>query len=129
MMHGKKAQMCGFINPADEDFKGQNATRKVAPALVLDPTDDMKIMQEEIFGPILPVRTYKKLDDVIEYVNERERPLALYYFGTDAAEEHKVLTRTTSGGVTVNDCVFHGAQENLPFGRCRQQWYRSVSWL
>ncbi len=73
-------------------------------------------MQEEIFGPILPVRTYEKASEVIDYVNERERPLALYYFGQDKAEENEVLTRTTSGGVTVNDVLWHGAHENLPFG-------------
>jgi coniferyl-aldehyde dehydrogenase len=104
------------INPADEDFKGQNQANKVPSVLILDPTDDMKVMQEEIFGPILPVRTYEKTADVIDYVNERERPLALYYFGDDKAEEHEVLTRTTSGGVTVNDTLWHGAHENLPFG-------------
>lgn len=105
-----------IINPADEDFKGQNQANKLPSALILDPTDDMKVMQEEIFGPILPVRTYEKTADVIDYVNERERPLALYYFGTDKSEESEVLTRTTSGGVTVNDVLWHGAHENLPFG-------------
>ncbi|NVJ98282.1 MAG: coniferyl aldehyde dehydrogenase [Alphaproteobacteria bacterium] len=105
-----------IINPADEDFKGQNQANKLPSALILNPTDDMKVMQEEIFGPILPVRTYDKAEDVIDYVNERERPLALYYFGHDKAEEEAVLTRTTSGGVTVNDVLWHGAHENLPFG-------------
>ncbi|GHF26708.1 aldehyde dehydrogenase [Kordiimonas sediminis] len=105
-----------IINPAQEDFKGQNKTNKIPPALVLGATDDMKIMQEEIFGPILPVRTYKAIDEVIDYVNDRERPLALYYFGDDKAEENRVLTRTTSGGVTVNDCLYHGGHDNLPFG-------------
>lgn len=105
-----------IINPADEDFKGQNQANKVPSALILDPTDDMKVMQEEIFGPILPVRTYEKSEDVVDYVNARERPLALYYFGTDKAEETEVLTRTTSGGVTVNDVLWHGAHETLPFG-------------
>ncbi len=105
-----------IINPAGEDFKGQNQANKLPSALILDPTDDMKVMQEEIFGPILPVRTYEKTSDVVDYVNDRERPLALYYFGTDKMEEQEVLTRTTSGGVTVNDVLWHGAHENLPFG-------------
>jgi len=105
-----------IINPADEDFKGQNQANKLPSALILDPTEDMKVMQEEIFGPILPVRTYQKTSEVIDYVNEHERPLALYYFGQDKAEETEVLTRTTSGGVTVNDVLWHGAHENLPFG-------------
>ncbi|TNE61351.1 MAG: coniferyl aldehyde dehydrogenase [Alphaproteobacteria bacterium] len=106
-----------IINPAGEDFAGQNQANKLPSALILDPTDDMKVMQEEIFGPILPVRTYTGgTDEVIDYVNSRERPLALYYFGQDKAEETEVLTRTTSGGVTVNDTLWHGAHENLPFG-------------
>jgi len=105
-----------IINPADEDFSGQNQGNKLPAALILDPTDDMKVMQEEIFGPILPVRTYEKTEEVVGYVNERERPLALYYFGTDAAEEKAVLANTTSGGVTVNDAVYHGGHDSLPFG-------------
>lgn len=105
-----------IINPADEDFKGQNQGNKLPAAVILDPTDDMKVMQEEIFGPILPVRTYSETNDVIDYVNDHERPLALYYFGADAAEEEKVLSSTTSGGVTVNDILWHGGHDNLPFG-------------
>ncbi|WP_417449677.1 coniferyl aldehyde dehydrogenase [Kordiimonas sp.] len=105
-----------IINPAGEDFAGQNQANKVPPALVLDPTEDMKLMQEEIFGPLLPVRTYDDTNQVIDYVNAHERPLALYYFGDDTAEEAKVLNNTTSGGVTINDVLWHGAHENLPFG-------------
>lgn len=105
-----------IINPADEDFSGQNKGNKMPAALILDPTDDMKVMQEEIFGPILPVRTYEEADEVLSYVNERERPLALYYFGNDGAEEKAVLTKTTSGGVTVNDVLYHGGHDSLPFG-------------
>ncbi|RMB08423.1 coniferyl aldehyde dehydrogenase [Eilatimonas milleporae] len=104
------------ISPEGEDFAGQNQANKVPPALVLDPCDDMRVMQEEIFGPILPVRTHAATDEVIDYVNARERPLALYYFGRDRAEETRILERTTSGGVTVNDILWHGSQENLPFG-------------
>ena len=103
------------INPADEDFS-QQEHRKVPPTLILNPTDDMKVMQEEIFGPVLPVKTYTAVDDAIGYINDHDRPLGLYYFGSDAAEQSKVLDNTTSGGVTVNDVVFHVAQENLPFG-------------
>ena len=104
------------INPADEDFSGQNQGNKLPAAVILDPTDDMKVMQEEIFGPILPVRTYESTEDAVSYVNGRERPLALYYFGNDEAEQHQVLSRTTSGGVTVNDVLWHGGHESLPFG-------------
>ncbi len=105
-----------IINPADEDFAGQNQANKLPSAVILNPTDDMKVMQEEIFGPILPVRTYEETGEVIDYVNDHERPLALYYFGQDKDEETEVLTRTTSGGVTVNDVLWHGAHETLPFG-------------
>ncbi len=103
------------INPADEDFS-QQEHRKIPPTLILNPTDDMKVMQEEIFGPVLPIKTYTTVDEAIGYVNDHDRPLGLYYFGTDAAEQDHVLEHTTSGGVTVNDVVFHVAQENLPFG-------------
>ncbi|WP_262695443.1 coniferyl aldehyde dehydrogenase [Kordiimonas aquimaris] len=105
-----------FINPADEDFVGQNQANKLPAALILDATDDMKVMQEEIFGPILPVRTYESTEDIISYVNDKPRPLALYYFGNDASEEKQVLSKTTSGGVTVNDVLWHGGHDNLPFG-------------
>lgn len=103
------------INPAEEDFSQQQHHR-IPPTLVMDPTDDMLVMQEEIFGPVLPVKRYKHIDETIQYINEHPRPLGLYYFGQDAAEEQKVLTHTTSGGVTVNDVIMHIAQEDLPFG-------------
>ncbi|UTW56761.1 coniferyl aldehyde dehydrogenase [Kordiimonas sp. SCSIO 12610] len=105
-----------IINPANEDFSGQNQSNKIPPALILNPTDDMKVMQEEIFGPILPVRTVESVDEAIGYVNGRERPLALYYFGDDSAEEAKIVNSTTSGSVCINDLVWQGGQENLPFG-------------
>lgn len=103
------------LNPAGEDFS-QQPYRKIPPTLILNPTDDMAVMQEEIFGPVLPVKTYRKTQEAIDYVNSHERPLALYWFGTDEAEMDRVLTQTTSGGATVNDVIFHVAQEELPFG-------------
>ncbi len=103
------------INPAREDFR-QQPFHKIPPTLILNPTDDMAIMKDEIFGPLLPVKTYDAMEDAIGYVNARERPLGLYYFGTDAAEQERVLTRTTSGGVSVNDVIMHVAMEDLPFG-------------
>jgi coniferyl-aldehyde dehydrogenase len=90
--------------------------RKIPPTLVLDPTDDMTIMQEEIFGPLLPVKTYRDLDQVIAYVTRRDRPLGLYFFTGDKATEEKLLYGTISGGVTINNCVLHVAQHDLPFG-------------
>jgi coniferyl-aldehyde dehydrogenase len=103
------------LKPDGEDLT-QQPHRKIAPTLIIEPTDDMKVMQEEIFGPVLPVKTYEAVDEAIAYVNAHDRPLGLYYFGDDAAEQEKVLGGTTSGGVTVNDVVFHVAQEDLPFG-------------
>ncbi|HZL00739.1 MAG TPA: coniferyl aldehyde dehydrogenase [Caulobacteraceae bacterium] len=103
------------INPAGEDFS-QQEHRKIPPTLILGATDEMTVMREEIFGPVLPVMTYRGIDEAIAYVNAHDRPLAVYYFGADAGEENRVLARTTSGGATVNDVIFHVAQEDLPFG-------------
>ena len=103
------------INPAGEDF-GQQPHHKIPPTLVIDPPEDLQIMQDEIFGPVMPVKSYDEVDETISYVNQRSRPLGLYYFGSDSGEEANVLDRTTSGGVTVNDVVMHYAQEDLPFG-------------
>lgn len=90
--------------------------RRIAPTLVFDPAEDASICGEEIFGPALIVKTYESIDDAVAYVNAHPRPLALYYFGADRREEAKVLKRTVSGGVTINDVVMHVAQEDLPFG-------------
>ena len=103
------------INPAGEDFS-QQEHRKIPPTLILNPTDDMKVMQEEIFGPVLPVKTYGSIGEATGYVNGHDRPLALYYFGSDEGERERVVGGTTSGGVAVNDVIFHVAQEELPFG-------------
>ena len=103
------------MNPAKEDFR-QQPFHKIPPTIVLNPTDDMQIMKDEIFGPLLPVKTYSHVDEAIAYVNDHARPLGLYYFGSDKAEQERVLSRTTSGGVTVNDVVMHVSMEDLPFG-------------
>lgn len=103
------------INPANEDFSQQQA-HKIPPTIVLNPTDDMKVMQDEIFGPVLPVKSYRDVSEVIGYVNDHPRPLGLYYFGEDEGEERRVLDRTTSGGVTINDVIMHVSAEDLPFG-------------
>jgi coniferyl-aldehyde dehydrogenase len=73
-------------------------------------------MQDEIFGPLLPIKPYDNIAQVIAFINARPRPLALYYFGNDAAEEALVLNRTCSGGVTLNDVLQHAGLESLPFG-------------
>ncbi|MEE1876329.1 coniferyl aldehyde dehydrogenase [Altererythrobacter litoralis] len=103
------------VNPGDEDFSNANI-RKMPLNIVRNVTDDMKVMQEEIFGPVLPVKTYKQIDEAIDYVNEHDRPLGFYYFGEDKGEQEHVLTKTISGGVTTNDVIFHVSMEDLPFG-------------
>ena len=90
--------------------------RQMPPVLAFDVPADAQLMQEEIFGPVLPVLPYDSLSDAIGYINARPRPLALYWFGTDSAARDKVLAQTVSGGVTVNDTLMHIAHENLPFG-------------
>ena len=103
------------INPSNEDFS-QQPHHKIPPTIVLNPSEDMKIMQEEIFGPVLPVKTYKDVTEPVDYINSKDRPLGLYYFGEDAKEKDYVLENTTSGGVTVNDVISHIQMEDLPFG-------------
>jgi len=101
------------INPSNEALGNR---RKIAPTLILQATDDMAVMQEEVFGPLLPLKSYRSIDEVIGYINARDRPLALYHFTNDTAEKHAVLNRTLSGGVTINDTMLHVAIEDLPFG-------------
>jgi coniferyl-aldehyde dehydrogenase len=107
------------IDPANElegGAIGASASRKIAPVLLMSVNDGMSIMQEEIFGPLLPVEPYASLEEAIAKVNDRPRPLALYYFDRDARRVGEVLERTVSGGASVNDTIFHVAQEGLPFG-------------
>jgi acyl-CoA reductase-like NAD-dependent aldehyde dehydrogenase len=102
------------INPANETLDASRG--RFAPALVLDAKDDMAVMQEEIFGPILPVVPYDSIDEAIAYVNARPKPLALYCFERNDAFIERVLERTSAGGVTVNDTILHVVQEDMPFG-------------
>ncbi|WP_172143701.1 coniferyl aldehyde dehydrogenase [Pseudomonas tumuqii] len=103
------------INPAQEDLSDRE-TRKIAPTLVLDTRDAMQVLREEIFGPLLPIKTYRDFAEAIDYVNAQPRPLAAYYFGEDADERQQVLERTTSGAVVINDVMSHVLFEQLPFG-------------
>jgi len=84
------------------------------PILLLDVTDDMAVMKEEIFGPILPVVTYDELEEAIAYVNAGPRPLALYFFGADSESQRRVLERTTSGGVLINDTTYTTRKTTFP---------------
>ena len=92
------------------------SSRKLAPHLLLDVNDEMAVMREEIFGPLLPIMAYAQVDEALDYINRHDKPLALYWFGSDAAARQRVLEQTHAGGVTVNDCIWHLGQEDQPFG-------------
>ncbi|EPL14774.1 coniferyl aldehyde dehydrogenase [Pseudomonas sp. CF161] len=94
----------------------QGQERRMGHSLLLNVSDDMTVMQDEIFGPILPIVPYQTLDQAFAYINQRPRPLALYYFGYNKAEQNRVLEHTHSGGVCLNDTLLHVAQDDLPFG-------------
>jgi len=105
------------IMPLGEAGAGTDAApRRLVPTLVVDVTDDMAIMREEIFGPLLPIETYSTPDDAIARINARPHPLALYWFGADRGHRERMLRQTLAGGVTVNDTLWHFAHEGLPFG-------------
>ncbi|MFC3880167.1 aldehyde dehydrogenase family protein [Algoriphagus namhaensis] len=91
-------------------------TRYIEPCILNDVTMDMKVMEEEIFGPILPIMTYENLDEAIALVNSLPKPLALYFFGEDGAAKNQVLSETSSGNAVINDCVLHFLHNDLPFG-------------
>jgi len=101
------------VNPAGEDVA---AAGKRAPTLLVDVDDSMAVMREEIFGPLLPVIAYGSLEEAIDFVNARPRPLALYVFETRRDAVDQVIRNTVSGGVTVNETILHIAQDDLPFG-------------
>ncbi len=101
---------------ADIDAARSRSERLFPPTLILQPGDDATVMQDEIFGPILPIRSYRSLDEAIATVNGRDRPLALYPFSHDKATVEKIIGQTLAGGVTVNDTLLHFAINGLPFG-------------
>jgi coniferyl-aldehyde dehydrogenase len=109
----KGAAVMQVTKPGDPAWKSK---RKFPPTIVVGATPDMTLMQEEIFGPVLPIMGYKDAAEPIAYINKHDRPLALYWFGKDDAARDEVLARTVSGGVTVNDCLFHFTQINQPMG-------------
>jgi coniferyl-aldehyde dehydrogenase len=108
----KGAQVVPLVPEATFD----DGLRKFPPHMLLGVTDEMTVMKDEIFGPLLPVKTYASLDEVITYVNGRDRPLGFYIFTNDKATEEKLVYATISGGVTVNNCMLHVAQHDQPFG-------------
>ncbi|QNP42244.1 coniferyl aldehyde dehydrogenase [Lysobacter terrestris] len=99
-----------------KDPQQAESRRLLPPTLVMQPGDDAKVMQEEIFGPILPIRTYRRFDEVIDYINAHDRPLALYHFGHDRDEIERLLGNTVAGGVCINETLLQYACSNLPFG-------------
>ncbi|QTD33124.1 coniferyl aldehyde dehydrogenase [Pseudomonas fluorescens] len=94
----------------------QGQGRRMPHSLLLNVSDEMTVMQDEIFGPLLPIVPYQDLDQAFAYINQRPRPLALYYFGYDKREQKRVLSETHSGGVCLNDTLLHVAQDDMPFG-------------
>ena len=101
-------------SPSNEAIS--DGSRRIPIHLLTNVTDDMSVMQEEIFGPVLPVIGVDNLDEALAFIQERPRPLALYYFGSDKDTQERVVNHTHSGGVCINECVFHVAVDDLPFG-------------
>ncbi len=116
LVEDARAKGAGVTNLAGSGDGMFEAAHRIAPLAVTNVASDMGLMQEEIFGPILPILTYRTEDEVIEYINAGERPLALYYFGKDSAGRRKILGETHAGGVTLNGTVMHVFQRRLPFG-------------
>ena len=112
-----KQQGCRVIPlcPAGEELS-EREQHKIALHLIIDPDETLACMQDEIFGAVLNVKSYSDLDDPIAFINSRERPLALYYFGDNKEEEQRVLDETISGGVSINNVTMHVACDDLPFG-------------
>ena len=98
----------------------EEADRTIHPTLLTDVTPDMLIMQEEIFGAVVPVMTYRNLDEVISYISDRGKPLALYIYSNTPANVDRILARTSSGGVTINAFFSHYPENKLPFGGVNQ---------
>lgn len=100
----------------NDDTQVMAGERRIPLTVVTNTTPDMKIMQEEIFGPLLPIVASETLEDSMQYVQEHDRPLALYWFGESKAKRDHVLNNTISGGVSINETAWHVVQEDIPFG-------------
>jgi coniferyl-aldehyde dehydrogenase len=110
------AQGAQVLQPAKPDDPAWKSKRKFPPTIIVGATPGMTVMQEEIFGPLLPIIATQDAEESISWINKHDRPLALYWFGKDNAARDEVLARTVSGGVTINDCLFHFTQVNQPMG-------------
>ncbi len=104
------------INPAGQDFDGQEGAYKIPFTFVVNAGDELKIMQEEIFGPLTVIKTYSTLGECTAYINSHPRPLGLYIFSQDEATQQRLLDNTLSGGASINDVMVHASIEDLPFG-------------
>ena len=111
----KKGARILEINPSKEDWSDRSKHR-IPLHLIINPTEDMLCMQDEIFGPILNIMAYRDIQECLDYINDRPHPLALYYYGKDKAEKNRVIAETTAGGMTVNDVTMHFACDDMPFG-------------
>ena len=111
-------RLIGYLNDGKIYYGGNidEDNLYMEPTLIIKPDLNSPLMSDEIFGPILPILVYEDLDNVIKFINHREKPLALYYFSESKKKIKYVLTSTTSGGVTINDTIIHVANPNLPFG-------------
>lgn len=111
-------RLSGYLNDGKICYGGNidEDNLYMEPTLIIKPDLNSPLMSDEIFGPILPILVYEDLDNVIKFINHREKPLALYYFSESKKKIKYVLTSTTSGGVTINDTIIHVANPNLPFG-------------
>ncbi|MEZ0310775.1 MAG: coniferyl aldehyde dehydrogenase [Myxococcota bacterium] len=110
------AKLVRLGDPAVEEEEKNEGSRKLAPTLVIGAKAEMTLLKEEIFGPILPIVPYSDLEQALRYINERDKPLAFYYFDDDGRRIEAVRARTSSGGMVVNDTLLHIAQEELGFG-------------
>ena len=104
------------INPAGQDFDGQEGAYKIPFTFVVNAGDELKIMQEEIFGPLTVIKTYNTLEECTAYINSHPRPLGLYIFSQNEATQQRLLDNTLSGGASINDVMVHASIEDLPFG-------------
>ena len=104
------------INPAGEDFEGQGGAYKIPFTFLVNPAEELTIMQEEIFGPLMPIKTYNTLEECTSYINAHPRPLSLYIFSQDQATQRQLLDNTISGSVCINDVMVQAGIEDLPFG-------------
>ena len=116
LVEDARARGATIVQPTTNEQQRCTSQRVFPPAIVINADENMRVMQEEIFGPILPVVTVSSIQDALEFIARRPRPLALYYFDRDPSRIRRVLETSVSGGVTVNDCIFHLPQHELPFG-------------